>query len=166
MPQADIFINYFSHVIKEEVGLSIISTKGVRWSVVKRCSREKDNGILTRNEEGVPCWESWKIISEYIAPKTVDKPTKGNNHNDHFISEVSIMISPIRLGEGGSPKLAAHISNHHRVLSGNKSFNPRVIARVRVLFRSYTVFARENREEDTNPCAIISIIAPLKPHQV
>lgn len=42
----------------------------------------------------------------------------------------------MRLGDGGSPRFDAHIRSHHMVLKGKINFNPRVIARVRVPFRS------------------------------
>lgn len=45
-------------------------------------------------------------------------------------------ISPIKFGDGGNPKFAAHIINHHSVVSGSKIFNPRTMASVRVLLRS------------------------------
>jgi len=60
----------------------------------------------------------------------------GNNQVDHAISAVRIIISPIRLGDGGRPRLNAHIRSHQIVLSGSRSLNPRVIDRVRVSFRS------------------------------
>ena len=64
MPQADILLNYFGQVIKECVGLEIISTKGDMCKKARRCSRVKDAGILLRNPAGVPCCESWNIVSE------------------------------------------------------------------------------------------------------
>ena len=71
-----------------------------------------------------------------MAPNTVAMPTIGNSHIDHLISEDKMRISPINFGEGGSPKLAAHINSHQMVLKGRISLNPRVMANVRVLFRS------------------------------
>lgn len=71
-----------------------------------------------------------------MAPNTVAKPTMGKSHTDHEISEDSISISPIRLGEGGNPNLAAHIRSHQSVLRGRRSFRPRVMASVRVPLRS------------------------------
>lgn len=126
----------------------------------------KESLIFVKNPAGEPCWESWKIIREYTAPNTVDSPTMGNNQVDHFIREVNIIISPIRFGDGGSPKFDAHIKSHHMVLKGKISFSPRVIARVRVPFRSYTVLARENRADETSPWAIINMRAPFRPHVV
>lgn len=76
------------------------------------------------------------MVKEYTAPNTVDSPTIGNIQVDHFISDDKIIISPIKLGDGGSPKFEAHIISHHIELSGKRALNPRVIARVRVPFRS------------------------------
>jgi len=71
-----------------------------------------------------------------MVPNTVANPTIGNNQIDQEIREDKISISPINLGEGGSPSLAVHIKSHQRVLSGNIDFRPRVMARVRVPLRS------------------------------
>lgn len=151
MPQADVLLNYFSQVIKEDVGLTIINTRGNKCKRARRCSRDEEVHTFVKNLPGEPCWEIWNIIREYIAPNTVERPTTGNNHTDHFMRAVRIIISPIRLGEGGRPSFEAHIRSHHMVLNGKISFSPRVIDRVRVLLRSYTVLARENRAEETNP---------------
>lgn len=101
-----------------------------------------------------------------MALKTVATPTIGNRSIDHLISAESIRISPINLGDGGRPRLAAHISSHQMVLSGRISLNPRVMASVRVLFRSYIVLARQKRADETSPCAIINIRAPFSPQVV
>lgn len=118
------------------VGLTIIKIRGVKCRKASKCSRVKEVEIFDKKLFGAPCWESWKIIREYIAPKTVASPTIGKSQIDQFIRVVSIIISPIKLGEGGRPKFDAHIKSHHIVLNGKSNFNPRVIASVRVPFRS------------------------------
>lgn len=55
---------------------------------------------------------------------------------DQDIREDRIKISPINLGDGGSPNLAADIMSHHNALRGRMVFSPRVIASVRVPLRS------------------------------
>lgn len=81
------------------------------------------------------------------------------------IMATNISNSPIRLGVGGSPRFVAHVIIHQMVSNGVISLNPRVRASVRVLFRSYSNFARQNNEEDINPCAIIRVNAPFIPQR-
>jgi len=45
---------------------------------------------------------------------------------------VTMKSSPIRLGRGGSPMLAAAVNIHQTVNKGIRSFKPRFRARVRV----------------------------------
>lgn len=69
----------------------------------------------------------------------------------HFITDLIMRSSPIRFGVGGSPSLVTHVIIHQRDSNGVISLNPRVIASVRVFFRSYNIFARQNNLEEINP---------------
>lgn len=82
----------------------------------------------------------------------------------HFITDLIISSSPIKLGVGGSPRLVTQVITHQRERRGVISLNPRVMARVRVLFRSYRRFARQNNLEEISPWAIIRVVAPFIPH--
>lgn len=77
----------------------------------------------------------------------------------------SISSSPMSFGVGGSPRFATQVIVHHSVRRGVISLNPRVTERVRVPFRSYSSFARQNSAEEMSPWAIISVSAPFVPHR-
>lgn len=77
-----------------------------------------------------------------------------------------IISSPIRLGNGGSARFARLAMNHQAVVSGKITCNPRASIIVRLWVRSYAVLAKQNSAEDTNPWAIIKMIAPENPHGV
>jgi len=79
-----------------------------------------------------------------------------------IIAEI-IRSSPTSLGVGGSPSLETQVMSHHKDSRGVTSLNPREIANVRVDFRSYKRFARQNSADEINPCAIIRANAPLIP---
>jgi len=87
-------------------------------------------------------------------------------HGDQPNRVVIIMISPIRLGRGGSAKFARLAMNHHTAASGKITCSPRARIIVRLWVRSYAVLARQNSAEDTSPWAIIKMIAPENPHGV
>jgi len=76
-----------------------------------------------------------------------------------------IRSSPISLGVGGKPRLDTQVIIHQSVNNGVINLKPRVIDRVRVLFRSYIRFARQNNAEDISPCAIMRVRAPLMPQR-
>jgi len=82
----------------------------------------------------------------------------------------SIMVeminnSPMSFGVGGSPRFDTQAIIHQMVSRGVTNLNPRVIDRVRVLFRSYSNFAKQNKAEDIRPWAIINISPPFIPHR-
>lgn len=87
-------------------------------------------------------------------------------HGDQLNRVVMIMSSPIRLGRGGSARLARFARNHQVAVRGKITCNPRARIIVRLWVRSYAVLARQNSAEDTSPWAIIKMIAPENPHGV
>jgi hypothetical protein len=119
--------------------------------------------ILEINVGKVLFFVFWKIRREYIAPNTVAEVIIIKDLIFHFITELIISNSPINFGVGGSPRLVTHVIIHQSERRGAINLNPRVIANVRVLFRSYSKFARQNSLEDISPCAIIKVVAPLIP---
>lgn len=76
------------------------------------------------------------------------------------------MSSPIKLGSGGSARLARLAMNHHTAVRGKITCSPRARTIVRLWVRSYAVLARQNNAEDTSPWAIIKMIAPENPQGV
>lgn len=62
-----------------------------------------------------------------------------------------IVSSPIRLGKGGSAKLAKFAKNHQVAVNGKIICSPRARIIVRLWVRSYAVLARQNSAEDTSP---------------
>lgn len=105
------------------------------------------------------------INNEYIAPNTVASVMIGADRVFQSIIVEIIRSSPTNFGVGGRPKLDTHAIIHHKVSNGVTNLNPRVIERVRVPLRSYNSLAKQNRAEDINPCAIISISAPFTPQR-
>ena len=57
-------------------------------------------------------------------------------HDDQLIRDVMIMISPIRLGRGGSARLAKLEMNHQAVMRGRMAWRPRASTIVRLCVRS------------------------------
>jgi len=57
-------------------------------------------------------------------------------HGDQLNSVVIIMSSPIRLGRGGSARLARLAINHHTAVSGKIICSPRARIMVRLWVRS------------------------------
>lgn len=102
------------------------------------------------------------MYSEYMALNMVAIPKMGISNRFHLIRLDNMMISPIRFGNGGNPKLAAQNNSHHVGSMVVMDLNPRIINIFRVWVRSYRIFASANSAEDTSPWAIISIRAPLK----
>lgn len=72
-------------------------------------------------------------------------------HGDQLNRVVIIMSSPIRLGRGGSARLAKLAMNHHTAVSGKITWSPRARIMVRLWVRSYAVLAKQNNIEDTRP---------------
>lgn len=77
-----------------------------------------------------------RISREYIAPNTVATVIIGVASVFQSIMEEMIRSSPRRFGVGGSPRLVTQVMVHQRVRRGVTNLYPRVMARVRVLFRS------------------------------
>ena len=98
-----------------------------------------------------------------MAPNTVAEVMIIKEAIFHFITDLIINNSPIKLGVGGRPRLVMQVIIHQRERSGVTSLKPRVIAKVRVVFRSYRRLAKQNSLEDISPCAIISVVAPFIP---
>lgn len=86
-----------------------------------------------------------------MAPNTVAEVIIIKEAVFHFITALIIRSSPIKLGVGGSPRLVMQVVIHQSDKRGVMSLKPRVIARVRVLFRSYNSLARQNSLEDMSP---------------
>jgi len=101
-----------------------------------------------------------------MAPNTVARPRIGSSHVDQLSIPDIIIISPISLGRGGRPSLAAQDISHQIGSRVVMVLKPRVINIFRVWVRSYRRLARPNRAEDTSPWAIIRIRAPLIAHWV
>lgn len=57
-------------------------------------------------------------------------------HGDQLNSVVIIISSPIRLGSGGSARLARLAINHHTAVNGKIICNPRARIMVRLWVRS------------------------------
>lgn len=104
-----------------------------------------------------------KIRREYIAPNTVASVIIGKEAVFQSIIDDMMNSSPSKLGVGGKPSLDTQVIIHQIVSNGVISLNPRVIDRVRVLFRSYRRLARQNIAEEISPCAIIKARAPPIP---
>jgi len=68
--------------------------------------------------------------------KSAVKPRSKAVQGFHEIRLVIIINSPIKLGNGGSARLAAEVKSHHVVARGVISFSPRFNASVRVWVRS------------------------------
>lgn len=97
---------------------------------------------------------------------SVPNPVSRMVHGDQLNRVVMIISSPIRLGRGGSARFARLAMNHQTAVSGKITCNPRARIIVRLWVRSYAVLARQNSAEDTNPWAIIRMIAPENPQGV
>lgn len=76
---------------------------------------------------------------------------------------VKIMISLIKLIEGGAAILAARIKKSHIEKLGINVINPFVMYMLRVWVISYIIFAAANIAEDLNPWAIVIVNAPSIP---
>lgn len=66
----------------------------------------------------------------------VPNPVRAMVHQDQLNREVMIISSPIRLGSGGSAKLARLAMNHQAVIRGRAICNPRASSIVRLCVRS------------------------------
>ena len=67
---------------------------------------------------------------------SVPAPVKMMVHQDQLNKEVIIISSPIRLGRGGSAKLARLAINHQAVIRGRTIWSPRASSMVRLWVRS------------------------------
>lgn len=105
------------------------------------------------------------MCREYEAVKNLisDTVTRDEKENDR-IEEIK-MISLRRLIEGGAAILAPVNRNHHKVIIGLIHIKPFVRKMLRVWVISYDILAKEKSAEDLNPCAIIIVKAPIKPHE-
>lgn len=59
-----------------------------------------------------------------------------------------------------------HNKNHHKDNLGIKFNNPLLIIKLRLLTRSYVIFANLNNPDEQRPCAIIKVYEPLNPQNV
>ena len=66
----------------------------------------------------------------------VPAPVKARVHQDQLNREVMIISSPIRLGRGGSARLARLAINHQVAIKGNTTCKPRARTIVRLWVRS------------------------------
>lgn len=96
----------------------------------------------------------------------VPAPVITRVQGDQLNMAVMMRSSPIRLGKGGRARLARLAINHQVAVRGRISCMPRASTIVRLWVRSYVVFARQNRADDTRPWAIMRMIAPVKPQGV
>lgn len=76
------------------------------------------------------------MYREYPAVIKVPTPVRIKVHGDQLNMVVIIIISPIRLGSGGSARLARLAINHQVAVSGNSICNPRARTMVRLCVRS------------------------------
>lgn len=79
-----------------------------------------------------PCWVEVKRINEYVAEINETKAIKRLSMEDFDRIDVRRRISLIRFIDGGPPKLAVTITNHHKVMDGNTVRSPLVRKRLRV----------------------------------
>lgn len=77
-----------------------------------------------------------KMCREYAAVSRVAVPVRIIVVVVQFSVEVMIMISPIKLMDGGSAMFIRLVNSHHVVISGIISCSPRVRSMVRVCVRS------------------------------
>jgi hypothetical protein len=75
------------------------------------------------------------------------------------------LTSPSKFKVGGAAIFPALNKNHQRPILGIKLSKPFLISNLRLLIRSYTIFAKQNKPEEHKPCPTITINAPLRPHQ-
>lgn len=66
----------------------------------------------------------------------VPSPVRAMVHQDQLNREVMIINSPIRLGSGGSARLARLAMNHQAVIRGRAICSPRASSIVRLCVRS------------------------------
>lgn len=76
------------------------------------------------------------MYKEYAAVIRVADPVSRRVNQDQLKTEIIIISSPIRLGEGGKARLASVISSHHDVIKGRVICNPRANTIVRLWVRS------------------------------
>lgn len=67
---------------------------------------------------------------------SVPRPVRISVHIDQLNNDVIIISSPIRLGRGGSAKLARLAINHHVAIRGRTVWRPRAKSIVRLCVRS------------------------------
>lgn len=76
------------------------------------------------------------MYREYPAVIRVPTPVRAIVHHDQFSREVIIINSPIRLGRGGSARLAKLEINHQVAINGRTVCSPRARTIVRLCVRS------------------------------
>lgn len=67
---------------------------------------------------------------------SVPSPVRAIVHQDQLNREVMIINSPMRLGRGGSARLARLAMNHQAVMRGRAICRPRASSMVRLCVRS------------------------------
>lgn len=140
--------NYF---INTAAGFITNRVTGSKWRAISVCSEVDTGRIFDMNWGNGPFFVLLSISREYTAPNTVAIVINGVDSVFQSMMAESISSSPIKLGVGGSPSFVTQVTVHHRVSRGATSLNPRVIDSVRVLFRSYSSLARQNRADDMSP---------------
>lgn len=106
------------------------------------------------------------MFNEKRAVKVMLRPSRIIVQFDQLNKEVIIRISAIKFGNGGRAILAKVIISHQNDIRGNKACRPRFMKIERVWVRSYVILARQNKPDETNPCAIIIARAPDHAHGV
>ena len=114
----------------------IIKISGKMWRAIRVCSDVRIGGTLEINLGNGLFLVFLSISKEYMAPNTVAVVIIGVDSVFQSIMVEIISSSPIRFGVGGSPSFVTQVIVHQTVSRGATSLNPRVIDRVRVLFRS------------------------------
>lgn len=66
----------------------------------------------------------------------VPNPVKISVHQDQLNIEIMMVSSPIKLGSGGSARLASVNKNHHAAIRGKIICNPRAKYKIRLCVRS------------------------------
>jgi len=117
-------------------GLIMRKNMGSRCRRRRRCSEEEIGPIFERYLGKELFLVFLRISREYMAPKTVARVTTGKEAVFQSIIVDMMRSSPIKLGVGGSPRLEMQVMTHHNVRRGVINLNPRVMAKVRVFFRS------------------------------
>lgn len=103
---------------------------------MRRCSREWVGLRPSMWEGRGPRCVVRNIYSEYPAVISVPAPVRIRVQGDQLNNDVITISSPIRLGRGGSARLARLNRNHHVAIKGKAVCRPRVNSMVRLWVRS------------------------------